>query len=198
MKTVCFSATMVCCAALLGAIGASTAQAAATDEPVTDYRIHPLDTIYVFVLGETNLCLDCKVQASGEISYPLLGNVNVAGETAFEAQKKLRDLLAADYLVNPQIVVTVKNYRVRTVTVMGEVTKGGALVIPEEQKWSIPEAIGQAGGFTKMADLKKIKFTRNGVTKTYKFQQLLKDLNDPRKTIWLEPGDVITVPQTLF
>ncbi|MHB8522563.1 MAG: polysaccharide biosynthesis/export family protein [Limisphaerales bacterium] len=196
MKTAFFERRLIGCAVLACAILRWTSCVEAAD--LADYKIGPLDTIFVDVFGETNLCRECKVQANGEISYPLLGSVKVADQTNVEVEKNLKELLTKDYLVNPQVTVRVTQYRERSITVMGEVNKPGALTIPEEQKWNLVDAIGHAGGFTKLAKKKKIEFTRDGVVKIVDFERLLKDLKDPRKVISLKPGDLITVPQTTF
>ncbi|MCF7669665.1 MAG: polysaccharide export protein [Verrucomicrobia bacterium] len=162
-----------------------------------EYRIAPQDTIVVDVFGEENLSLrEFKVSNSGEITFPLLGNVKVAGKTRSEVEQMLKQRLGESYLVNPQVTVTVKAYRLRIVSVFGAVNKAGAIELPGEQRWSILDAISQAGGPTPKAS-KTIEFTRGGVTKKFSFEEL-KQITDPENTIWVQPGDIITVPESMF
>ena len=49
------------------------------------------------------------VQTNGSISLPLLGEVQVAGLTIAEVQRKITNLLAKDFLVNPQVEVKVND-----------------------------------------------------------------------------------------
>ena len=167
--------------------------------PGVDYKISPQDTIVVDVFGEEKLKdKEFKVSATGEIDFYLLGNVKVAGLTPSSAGQFLKDKLDKEqFIKNPQITVRVKEYNKRFINVIGEVRKPGAIELPGEQKWTIPEAIAHADGFTPTAKLKKIKFTRNGRVITVNYYRLLK-VTDPTKVIFVEPGDSIEVPQTIF
>jgi polysaccharide export outer membrane protein len=161
------------------------------------YLIAPQDILVVDVFGEKELSREFKVEATGEITYPLLGAVKVEGMTTSEVEGRIRELLGKDYLVEPQVTVTVRQYRKRIITVMGEVMKPGAFELPGEQKWTIVDGIGQAGGPTKGANKKRIQFTRKGQTQEFRLQDLQK-VTDPQKIIWLEPGDSINIPQTVW
>ena len=164
-----------------------------------DYKISPQDVVIVDVFNERELMnKEFRVSAQGEITYPNLGDVKIGGLTPAEASSLIKEMLDKGYLVNPQVTVTVKEYVVRFVTVMGEVTKPGAILLPGEQKWTILQAIGQAGGFTKGAKKSRIEFTRNGKTKRYSVEELMKNAADPEKTYYVLPGDSINVPQTVF
>jgi protein involved in polysaccharide export with SLBB domain len=70
-------------------------------------------------------------------------------------------------------------------------------MLPGEQKWTVAEAIAQAGGPTPGANLKKIKFTRGGQFQKLNYYRLQK-ITDPAKIIYVEAGDIIEVPQTIF
>jgi polysaccharide export outer membrane protein len=161
------------------------------------YLLAPQDILIIDVFGEKELSREFKVEGNGEITYPLLGVVKVEGLTTAEVETRLKTLLGKDYLVDPQVTVSVKIYRKRIVTVMGEVTRPGAFELPGEQKWTIVDAIGQAGGPTKAANKKRIQFTRKGKTQDFRLDDLQK-VADPQKVIWLEPGDSINVPQTVW
>ena len=163
----------------------------------TDRRIAPTDIIIVEVFGEKELSGEHRVQATGTIKYPLLGTVEVAGKTPTQVADLLQHLLEADYLVDPQVTVMVKEYRSRTVSVIGKVNREGAIDLPAEQRIDILEGIARAGGFSATANKNKIELSRNGKTTTYKFDEL-KKVKDSDKRIWLEPGDVIYVHESFF
>lgn len=165
-------------------------------EDEADRKIAASDTIMIEVFREKDLTLECRVQAGGTITYPLLGNVAVAGKTTAEVVGFLKEKLG-EFLVDPQVTVNVKEYRQRTVLVMGAVMKAGAIKLLPEQKMDILEAIAEAGGFSREANKSKIELTRNGKTKTYKYDQLRKE-TDPKKKVWLEPGDVIDVKESFL
>lgn len=178
---------------------ATNATATADSTAKNDYKISPQDVVIVDVFNEKDLSnKEFRVSAQGEITYPMLGDVKIGGLTSAEASHRIKEMLDKDYLVNPQVTVTVKEYVARYVTIMGEVTKPSAIILPGEQKWTILDAIGQAGGFTKGANKNRIEFMRNGKTKRYSVDELMKNAADPEKTIYVLPGDSINVPQTVF
>lgn len=161
----------------------------------SDYKIAPNDIIVIDVLGEKDLSKEFRVSATGTINYYFLGEVTVAGKTTSEVRETLTEQLNRDYLVDPQVAVDVKEYRVREVFVNGQVNKPGAIPLTGEQELNILGALSRAGGFTPRASENKIKFTRPGQKeRTFTFDQL----KDPRNNIVLLPGDIIEVGDKLL
>jgi protein involved in polysaccharide export with SLBB domain len=163
-----------------------------------DYKVCPQDVLTVAVIGEKELTQDCRVNTSGTISFAWLNNVEVAGKTAAEVEQHLRKLLDKDYLVDPTVLVQVKEYRAREVTVMGQVNKPGAVPIPAEQSLTIVEAIARAGSIAKGGDPNKIYFTRRGKEKVRLSLDALSKITDPARVIYVQPGDVIDVAEKVF
>src|SRR5687768_4998182 len=128
----------------------------------SDYRIAPNDIIVIDVFGEKDLSKEFRVSGTGTINYYFLGEVPVAGKTTSEVRETLIEQLNRDYLVDPQVTVDVKEYRVREVFVNGQVNKPGAIPLTGEQELNILGALSRAGGFTPRASENKIKFTRPG------------------------------------
>ncbi len=167
-------------------------------EVTTDYKVASQDILIIEVVGEKDLnAKEFRVSSSGTILFPFLGAVSVKGKTTEQITHELSDALGKDYFVDPQMIVNVKSYRTRTVTVMGQVNKPGAVELPGEQALTIVEAIAYAGGFTKLANQNNIQFTHNGKTETYKLNELRKT-NDPDKIIHVEPGDIIEVKESVL
>jgi len=163
-----------------------------------DHKIAPLDIINIDVVGEKDLSKEnLRVSSSGTITFPFLGSVEVKGKTPAEVENLLKEKLGEDYLVNPQVIVTVKEYRSRTVSVIGQVNKPGNIALPAEQKMGILEAIAQAGDLAKSANKNRIEVSRNGKTQKFTLDDLKKDTNLEKK-FWLEPGDVIYVHESFF
>ncbi|MEJ2070134.1 MAG: SLBB domain-containing protein [Syntrophobacterales bacterium] len=75
---------------------------------------------------------------------PLVGVVKVGGLTTQEIEKRLKELYGANYLRNPQISVTVKEYHHQRVAVTGAVTKPGFYDIIGPR--SVLEVLAMAGG----------------------------------------------------
>lgn len=178
-------------------VRAADPNAPAAENPGTaDYKISPQDIIIVHVVGEVELPIEYRVSAEGEIRFPFLESVKVAGKTPNEVASLIkRRLVDEDFFVDPQLVVNVKEYRVRTVYVFGEVNKPGPVVLPAERRVDIIEAINTAGGLTRLARKNDIRLTRKGKTESYKFNDLI-EIQDPARKIWLEPEDVIVVKES--
>jgi protein involved in polysaccharide export with SLBB domain len=185
--------------ALFVALDGWTDENTRTDERAEgDHKIAPLDIINIDVVGEKDLSKEnLRVSSSGTITFPFLGSVEVKGKTPAEVENLLKEKLGKDYLVNPQVIVTVKEYRSRTVSVIGQVNKPGNIALPAEQKMGILEAIAQAGDLAKSANKNRIEVSRKGKTQKFTLDDLKKDTS-PEKKFWLEPGDVIYVHESFF
>jgi polysaccharide export outer membrane protein len=127
-----------------GAPAAAPAQAAVPATP-GDYEVGAGDVIEVAVYGNDDLSRIPTVQTNGSISLPLLGEVQVAGLTVAEVQRKITNLLAKDYLVNPQVEVKVRDYNSQYVSVVGEVNSPGRK--PLRGKTRLIDLLSEGGGF---------------------------------------------------
>jgi polysaccharide export outer membrane protein len=112
---------------------------------VGDYEVGPGDVIEVAVYGNDDLSRIPTVQTNGSISLPLLGEVQVAGLTIAEVQRKITNLLAKDYLVNPQVEVKVRDYNSQYVSVVGEVNNPGRK--PIRGRMRLIDMLIEAGSF---------------------------------------------------
>jgi polysaccharide export outer membrane protein len=126
---------------------AAVARDAESSDP--DYRIGPGDILEVVILRPEELTRTPTVQPNGIIGLPLIREVEVAGLTCPEAQKKITELLGRDYLVNPQVEVRVKEYRSQFVIVTGQVNSPGRK--PLQGKTRLFDVLLASGGFTGQA-----------------------------------------------
>ncbi len=130
------------------------------------------------------------VGGDGQISFPFIGRLQVAGLTAIEATELLQQRLAR-YLKEPQVSVRIVSFRSRRAFVEGEVRAPGTQVFTDVPM-TLPEAINRAGGITPTGDRSNITLTRG--ERTIRLDLLeLQDLGVNPNRILLEPGDLVTV-----
>ncbi|WP_185154414.1 polysaccharide biosynthesis/export family protein [Fulvivirga sp. M361] len=178
-----------------------------------DYRIQPEDVLSVKVLSltreeydffnetnDTNLVNQGQqggivlsgylVDYNGEIEFPVVNKIKVAGLTIHEAQKLIQSK-AMDFLKEPVVRVRLLNFRV---TLLGEVAQEGVISV-FNNRTNIIEAVGLAGGLDDLADRSKVKILRheNGTVNVYYINLLDEDLvNSPY--YYVHNNDVIIVP----
>jgi polysaccharide export outer membrane protein len=166
-----------------------------------DYILQPSDLIRIMVFQEPDLLREVRITQESTVNLPLIGNIDLAGKSVRQAEEIIRALYDKDYLVNPQITITVLEYSPRTVQVIGQVNKPDAITFPPEQKMSLVEAISRAGGPTRLANLRQVRLTRTGADgKTENFIVNVDDVIRGNTTDqWLlRKGDVIYVPEKIL
>jgi polysaccharide export outer membrane protein len=132
-----------------------TAFALAADD---DYVIGPGDVLQITVYDEPDLERVVTVQNDGAISFPLVRSIGVGGLTVQQAEQALEKKLG-DFLVEPQVTITVKEYRAQMVYVLGAVNKPGAY--PLTRRTTVLEIISLAGGIAPDGS-KRILLLRGG------------------------------------
>lgn len=166
-----------------------------------DYKIQPEDVLSITVYEHDDLKTKARVSTNGEISFPLLGKVAVAGLTVQDVEDYLKMALEKDYLVKADTQVFIEEYHVKQVTVLGAVAKPGKYDMNTEKKTSVLEAIALAGGFSDVAAVNGTKIIRTKgdekITIPVKITDITKKgMKD--EDVALEPGDIIYVPESFF
>jgi polysaccharide biosynthesis/export protein len=167
----------------------------------TDYILRPSDLVRVQIFQEEDLERVVRITQENTITLPLIGTVEVKDRTVRQTEELIRALYDKDYLVNPQVNLTVMEYSESTVQVVGAVNRPGAVPFPPEQKLTLVEAIARAGGQSRIADLRKVRLSRttaDGRTEnfTVNVDELMKQGSGEQ---WhLTKGDVIFVPERLL
>ena len=179
-------------------VAAPAAKADAPSESGT--VLHNNDLIRITVFQEDDLLTEARISKSGYIIFPLLGSVQLAGKTVDQAAAEIRERLDKDYVIHPQVTLTVLEYAAQWVTVLGEVQKPGTVEIPAEGNLDLLGAIALAGGYTKIAAPNRITVRRQvkGEDEVIKVngKDLAKDTNT--KIFYVQPGDTIMVGQSVF
>jgi polysaccharide export outer membrane protein len=170
----------------------SKATIAATAAP-TPYTVGAGDMLNIFVWNEKDLSPVVVVRPDGFISVPLIGELNVLGQTPVEIQTLLQKRLST-LVVDPRVTVTVAEIHSRVVYIIGEVARPGAY--PLNGSIDVLQLIAQAGGLTQFASRKHIHVvSANGPSGNVAFDY--KDFvkgKATRQRISLVPGDTVVVP----
>jgi polysaccharide export outer membrane protein len=139
------------------AIDLEASQAISTSQ--VEYRIGVGDKVNVRVFQVPDLSFDnLVIDTSGNIQMPLIGSVRGAGQTSAELSAEIAVRLAAQYLRNPQVTVTVTEAASQKITIDGAVTKPG--VYEMRGSTSLLQALAMAEGPTQLADLTKVAVFR--------------------------------------
>ncbi len=91
-----------------------------------------------------------RVSEQGEVMLPLLGNVRATGRTPRELQKEIEKRLGAKYLTDPQVNVSIREYKSKKVAVLGAVARPGVYRLTRHQS-TLLQMLGLAGGPTEKA-----------------------------------------------
>ena len=152
----------------------------------SSYGLSSGDEILITVFGETDMEVQTRLSDAGTISYPFLGEIRVRGMTAGQLEKHLIWQLKDGYFVDPQVNITITEYR--KFFVRGEVGRPGGF--PFEPGLTLEKAIALAGGFTQRAARKEIIVTREKNEDSAEYTLKLEDS--------VLPGDIITVEESFF
>ncbi len=109
-----------------------------------DYVVGPEDEISITVWDHPDLTRKIRINLEGKISFPLIGEVKVAGLTPIDIEKKIEELLNKDYIINPQVTVVIESYKSSNVSIMGEVKMPGSYALT--RRMTVVEALSLAGG----------------------------------------------------
>ena len=143
---------------------------------------------------------EMQVSSDGNITLPLIGKVKVSGKTLNQAEDEIAKIVDADYLVNPEVVIEILEYKERSLVILGQVKKPGTVQFPSgETHISLLQAISLAGGFSDIANVKKIKIVRGtGANKQVLQANAEEIIAGQGSDIELEPGDIVHVSESLF
>ena len=149
------------------------------------YILGPGDTININVFQEPELSVESKISTNGTIDYPLIGELKIKGLTLSDTETLLDKKLRGDYLIDPQISVSIITHRPFFVT--GAVRSPGGYEY--QPGMSVRQAVAVAGDFTDRASRSKIFLIREGSNEAGKKVKLSEQVG---------PGDTITVKESLF
>lgn len=177
--------------------GATNDTNAVTAPKVTEFILGSGDTVDISVFNEDNLHTSAKIDASGTLMLPLIGDVQIAGRSIYALRDEIQERLAK-YVVKPQVMIRVTDVQSQKIFVLGEVRTPGAFVLDSGQ--TLVEAIAKAGGVTADAKTSNILLIHRGKGKekervtSVSLRQVLK--KEEVAYTPLQGGDIVYVPQS--
>lgn len=190
----------VCAAALLSGCrtpDSPLVKIGAPSVPDTRIRLVPGDQLDVRFFYTPDLNDVQQIRADGKITLQLIGDIDAAGLTPPELQKKLEERYVG-LVENPSVVVIARKLYHRNIFVGGSVRTPGIQAMPGHL--TALEAIMQAGGFDmKEADASEVIVIRNedGARTSY-----VLDLSsairgkEPGEPFYLHAQDIVYVQRT--
>ncbi len=169
---------------LCGLGTAGSAQEATLEERA--YQLGAGDVIKVTVYGEDDLTQELHVSEDGPVTYAFVGQFILSGKSVAQVESEITSRLLGDYLINPQVSVTMFEYRPFFIT--GEVVTPGSY--PYQPGLTVRQAISIAGGLKERASSRKWFVVPSGGTELDR-RRVQED--DP-----VGPGDTISVEQSFF
>src|SRR5258706_13849675 len=136
---------MIHCWLLALAVCAS-AFAQGADSKVAEHVLGAADVIRVTVFQNPELSVETRISEQGVISYPLLGNVALAGMTVSQGEQKIAKALRdGGFVLKPQVSILLLQIRSNLVSILGQISKPGRYPI-ESTSSKVSEVIAAAGG----------------------------------------------------
>ena len=149
-----------------------------------EYQLGPGDIIAISVYGEPDLSLNTKISKAGTIDMPLVGSLSIKDKTTEQVRGLLVERFKDGYLVAPQVIVVVEEYR--PFFIYGAVRLSGSFKYQADL--TVEQAITLAGGLKERASNSEWYIVRDGQS----------DKQKAEKGTLVFPGDVIKIEQSLF
>ena len=158
------------------------------------YTIGSDDVLSVVFWREKDLSTDVVVRPDGNITLPLMNDVQASGLTPDQLRARLTEV-ASKYVTDPNVTVVVKTINSRKVFITGQVMKGGPF--PLGGPTTVLQLIAMAGGLQEFAKADKIIILRTesgkSVAHPFNYAEVMRGKN-LQQNIELKPGDTVLVP----
>jgi len=162
-----------------------------------DYLLGPGDLIEIKILETQDLGCTVRVSSRGFISLPLLNEIQVKGQTAYEAEEFIESLYKKQYIKDPHVSVFVKEHFSQRITVVGEVKNPGTYDYLAKQR--LLDVLAMAGGLNEKSG-PLVQIRRSGAATDSRnmyivdMDRLIKE-GAVELNIEINGGDIIFIPQ---
>ncbi len=153
------------------------------------------DSVRITVFQNPDLTTETRISDDGKITFPMVGEVTVAGLTPAAAEGRIAQLLEqGKFVLKPQVNLNVTKVRSRQVTVLGQVARPGRYPL-EDPSTSVTDIIALAGGIVQNGDDNVIVVeARNGQTRRAEINvERMARSGDFSNNVQLENGDTVYV-----
>ncbi len=163
----------------------------------SDYLLGSGDLLQITVFEAENLNTKTRVSSRGYVTLPLLGQIQVKGHTAREAEIKIEALYREKYIKDPHVSVFVEEHVSQRVTLVGQFKKPGTYDYFSQQR--LLDVLALAGGFSENAG-NTIQIRRNNPTPgapsviVIDRDQLIKE-GQAELNVEIMGGDTIFIPE---
>ncbi len=159
--------------------------------PPDSYVLGPGDNLVVQLYGKENGSYSLIVNRDGQIQFPEIGPINLAGLSFNDARNLLMDTVKQQ-MIGVKASVTMGTLRSIRIFVLGEALHPGSYTVSSLS--TMTNALFTSGGISKIGTLRNIQLKRKGklITTLDLYDLLLK--GDTSKDARLLPGDVIFIP----
>ena len=166
--------------------------------PVESTTVGPGDVFNMEIVGEKDLPKEYQVASDGTVDLPYIQRLKVDGLEPQQIARLVRKtLIEKQILQDPSVVVTIKEYNSKRVTVLGQVQKPGSF--PLTPGLTLIQAISQAGGLNSIANRDRVNLTRKGKEGSKTVTLSVEAINEGRSPdIPLQAGDQIYVHERIF
>jgi polysaccharide export outer membrane protein len=190
--------------ALAGAIALSGCSAGTQNTridlqpPAESTTLGPGDIFQLEIVGEKDLPTEYQVAGDGTVMLPYIQTLRVVGLEPQEVARQVSDrLMAEKILTKPSVVVSVKEYRSKRVTLLGQVQKPGSFSYTADM--TLLQAISLAGGLTAIAQTTRVNLTRTNKKGEKTVVVNVDAIQEGRSAdIPLQAGDRVYVQERVF
>lgn len=158
-----------------------------------EYLLGPGDVLRIDVFEVEELSSEATLAPDGTIGVALIGRVEAAGKTALEVQGEIERRLADGLLREPQVTVSVAEFRSQPVSIVGAVKQPGVYQLRGRRR--LVDVLALAGGFTELAG-ETITISREGDAAReieVSVRGLLRSGASDEDNPYVEPRDVVRV-----
>ena len=172
------------------------AQAQMRSDP-GEFLIGEGDLLQISVFEAKELDNTVRVSSRGFVSLPLVGEVQISGLTAIEAEEKIEDMYKSRFIKDPHVSVFIEEQISQRITLVGQFKNPGTYDYLSSQR--LLDVIALGGGLSERAgQIVQVRRTRyvQGEPNTFivDLDQLIKEGN-VELNIRLNGGDVLFVPE---